>query len=80
MEAQKEKVKPREWLYIIFIIILLQFIVQAAAWLYGGNDGALGYISFAGTVVSIILAVLAIVYSYIQSLSQLHRLAVKLTS
>ncbi|MCG6221607.1 hypothetical protein NB600_18320 [Vibrio antiquarius] len=70
METQEEKMKPREWLYIIFIIILLQFIVQAAAWLYGGNDGALGYISFAGTVVSIILAVLAIVYSYIQSLSQ----------
>ncbi|MEI4549603.1 hypothetical protein [Pseudoalteromonas spongiae] len=66
----KEKMKPREWLYIIFIVILLQFIVQAAAWLYGGNSGALGYISFAGTVVSIILAVLAIVYSYIQSLSQ----------
>lgn len=62
--------KTREWLYIVFIVILLQFIVQAAAWLYGGNSGALGYISFAGTIISIILAVLAIVYSYVQSISQ----------
>jgi hypothetical protein len=62
--------KTREWLYIIFIVILLQFIVQASAWIYGGNSGALGYISFAGTIVSIILAILAIVYSYVQSISQ----------
>lgn len=62
--------KTREWLYIIFIVILLQFIIQAAAWLYGGNSGALNYISFAGTIVSIILAVLAIVYSFVQSISQ----------
>lgn len=62
--------KTREWFYIIFIVILIQFIVQAAAWLYSGNSGALGYISFAGTVVSIILAVLAIMYSFVQSSSQ----------
>lgn len=62
--------KTREWLLIIFIVILLQFIVQVSAWLYGGNTGALGYVSFAGTVVSIILAVLAIVYSNFQSISQ----------
>ena len=62
--------KTREWFYIIFIVILIQFIVQAAAWLYSGNNGALAYISFAGTVVSIILAVLAIMYSFVQSSSQ----------
>lgn len=62
--------KTREWLYIIFIVVLLQFIIQVAAWLYGGNSGALNYISFAGTIVSIILAVLAIVYSFVQSISQ----------
>lgn len=50
--------------------MLIQFIVQASAWLYGGNSGALGYLSFAGTAVSIILAVLAIIYSFLQSASQ----------
>lgn len=48
----------------------MQFIIQAAVWLYGGNSGALNYISFAGTIISIILAVLAIVYSFVQSISQ----------
>ena len=62
--------KTREWLLIIFIVMLVQFIVQVSAWLYGSNQSALGYISFAGTIVSIILAVLAIVYSYVQSITQ----------
>ncbi len=62
--------KTREWIMVIFIVILIQFIVQGSAWIYGTNNSALGYISFAGTIVSIILAVLAIVYSYVQSITQ----------
>ncbi|UPR34410.1 hypothetical protein ISX50_15275 [Vibrio cyclitrophicus] len=65
-----DKLKTREWLFIILIVILIQFIVQASAWLYGGNQGALGYLSFSGTAISIILAVLAIMYSFLQSASQ----------
>ncbi|HAS6172320.1 TPA: hypothetical protein I7149_20120 [Vibrio vulnificus] len=65
-----EKLKTREWLFVLVIIILIQFIIQASAWLYGGNSGALGYLSFAGTAVSIILAILAIMYSFLQSSSQ----------
>ncbi|WP_261884390.1 hypothetical protein [Vibrio pomeroyi] len=62
--------KTREWLFILLIVILIQFIVQASAWLYGDNQGALGYLSFAGTAISIILAILAIMYSFLQSASQ----------
>ncbi|EKO3916301.1 hypothetical protein GI293_001459 [Vibrio fluvialis] len=65
-----KKFETREWVFVILIIMLVQFIVQTAAWLYGGNSGALGYLSFAGTAVSIILAVLAIMYSFLQSSSQ----------
>ncbi|EHH1028494.1 hypothetical protein BT047_RS22220 [Vibrio parahaemolyticus] len=65
-----KKFETRDWIFAIIIIMLVQFIVQAAAWLYGGNSGALGYLSFAGTAVSIILAVLAIIYSFLQSSSQ----------
>jgi len=64
------KLKSREWIYIIVIVVLVQFFVQVSAWLYSGNSGALNYISFAGTLISIILAVLAIIYSYVQSVSQ----------
>ncbi|NUE48125.1 hypothetical protein HUC45_24465, partial [Escherichia coli] len=54
----------------MLITVLLKHIIQASAWLYGGNSGALGYLSFAGTAVSIILAVLAIIYSFLQSSAQ----------
>ncbi len=59
-----KKLETREWVFIMLIVVLIQFIIQASAWLYGGNSGALGYLSFAGTAVSIILAVLAIIYSF----------------
>ncbi|WP_376882698.1 hypothetical protein [Aeromonas salmonicida] len=65
-----KKLETREWIFVILITVLIQFIIQASAWLYGGNSGALGYLSFAGTAVSIILAVLAIIYSFLQSSAQ----------
>lgn len=60
----------REWFFVIFIIMLTQFLVQFLAFMYAGNSSALGYISISGTIVSIILALLAIIYSYYQSTSQ----------
>ncbi|HGY5264072.1 TPA: hypothetical protein ACNU2R_003483, partial [Aeromonas salmonicida subsp. salmonicida] len=65
-----KKLETREWIFVILITVLIQFIIQASAWLYGENSGALGYLSFAGTAVSIILAVLAIIYSFLQSSAQ----------
>ncbi|WCH32275.1 hypothetical protein ONZ60_03945 [Aeromonas salmonicida] len=44
-----KKLETREWIFVILITVLIQFIIQASAWLYGGNSGALGYLSFAGT-------------------------------
>lgn len=60
----------REWFFVIFIIMLTQFLVQFIAFIYAGSSSALGYISISGTIVSIILALLAIIYSYYQSTSQ----------
>ena len=62
----------REWFFVVFIIMLVQFIVQFFAFIYAGSSSALGYISISGTIVSIILALLAIIYSYYQSTSQAH--------
>ncbi|RUE12482.1 hypothetical protein [Pseudomonas aeruginosa] len=59
----------REWLLTIFIIVILQFILHWLAFQYRGSSNALGYISFAGTVVSIVLGVVAIIYSFVQSIS-----------
>lgn len=67
---EKEEFSKREWFFIIFVISLTQFIVQFIAFIYAGSSSALGYISISGTIVSIILALLAIIYSYYQSTSQ----------
>ncbi|WP_323814985.1 hypothetical protein [Cellvibrio sp. NN19] len=65
-----KKMKTREWLFTIAIIILIQFIVQVGALIYSSDNNVLNYISFAGTIISIILATIAIVYSFVQTISQ----------
>jgi hypothetical protein len=60
----------REWFFTIIIISLIQGFVWYSAFVNAGNGSALNFISFAGTLVSIILAVLAIGYTYGESISQ----------
>lgn len=62
--------KTREWIFTIAIVILIQFIVQVGALIFSNDNNVLNYISFAGTIVSIILATIAIVYSFVQTISQ----------
>lgn len=62
--------KTREWLFTIAIVILIQFIIQVGALIFSDDNNVLNYISFAGTIVSIILATIAIVYSFVQTISQ----------
>lgn len=64
------KFSTREWCFIIFIVIIIQFLVQWMSYQFSGSSNALGYISFAGTLVSIILGLVAIIYSFVQSISQ----------
>lgn len=66
------KFSKREWLLVILLIMIVQFIVQCIAFLYAGSGSALNYISISGTIVSIVLALLAIIYSYFQSASQVN--------
>lgn len=64
------KFSTREWWFLISIMLLIQFIIHWLSYQYGGSSNALGYISFAGTLVSIILGLVAIIYSFVQSISQ----------
>jgi hypothetical protein len=62
--------KTREWIGIIVIVTLIHFMISYVSFDFGTSGRALGYISFAGTIVSIILGVIAILYSFYQSNSQ----------
>jgi len=65
--AEKKPFGKREWVFLIVVLILSQLIVHMLAWRFGASVSALGYISFAGMIVSIILAVLAIIYGFVQT-------------
>lgn len=60
----------REWIWFIALLLTIEVLIEMIAWTFAGHQNAVGYVSLAGTIVSIILAVLAIVYSFIQSVSQ----------
>ncbi|MBV7564169.1 hypothetical protein [Pseudomonas sp. sia0905] len=55
---------------VLFLITVIQSFIWYAAFVNAGNGSALNFVSFAGTLISIILAVLAIGYTYGESISQ----------
>lgn len=67
---EKKSFGKREWLFLIVVLALGQLIVHMVSWRYAANANALGYVSFAGTIVSIILAVIAIIYGFVQTVEQ----------
>jgi hypothetical protein len=70
MARNKKKLSTREWILLIILLLLTQFLIHWLSLRYGGSTSALGYVSFAGTVVSILLGLIAIIYSFVQSVSQ----------
>lgn len=70
LEGIKKRIETKDWIYIFIISFLLQFVIYYFSFIYGSSGKALGYISFAGTLISIILAVIAIGYTYGESIKQ----------
>lgn len=67
MEFIKKPFSSREWFLATVILALIQGGVWYVAFIHAKSTTALNYVSFAGTIISIILAVLAIVYTYLDS-------------
>ncbi|WP_337219745.1 hypothetical protein [Vibrio parahaemolyticus] len=60
----------REWWFALILVSVVQGVIWYVSFVNAGNQSALGYVSFAGTLISIILAVLAIGYTYGESIGQ----------
>ncbi len=60
----------REWLMLIVILLMLEAAALIASHSFMSNQDVINYISFASTIASLLLAVLAIVYGFYQSESQ----------
>jgi hypothetical protein len=63
-QSKPSRLSTREWVLVILLIGVVQFTIQIQAFNWCGNGELLSYLSFAGVVTSIILAVLAIIYSF----------------
>ncbi|WP_157760135.1 hypothetical protein [Delftia acidovorans] len=60
----------REWLMLIVILLLIEAGALISSHSFMSNQDVINYISFASTIASLLLAVLAIVYGFYQSESQ----------
>lgn len=69
-ENGKQPWDRTKWLLLIAILMIIEGFVFYAAMENSNSISALGYISFAGTITSIILAVLAIIYGFVQNGTQ----------
>ncbi|WP_043818950.1 hypothetical protein [Aeromonas veronii] len=63
----------REWIQVTVLLAIIQAFFWYVVFENSQSASALGYVSFAGTLVSIILAVLAIGYTYGESISQKNK-------
>lgn len=68
--SEKNSFSKREWILFIIILLIIEGFIFWVSFQFAGNSSALGYVSFAGTLISIILAVLAIGYTYGESQQQ----------
>lgn len=69
-EQENKKFSTREWWMLILLIVLIQWLIHFWATEALSSSAMVNYVSFAGTLASTILAVLAIIYSFVQSASQ----------
>ncbi|HGY5243948.1 TPA: hypothetical protein ACNU2W_000071 [Aeromonas salmonicida subsp. pectinolytica] len=69
-EKENKKFSTREWWMFILLIVLIQWLIHFWSTEALSSSAMVNYVSFAGTLASTILAVLAIIYSFVQSASQ----------
>ncbi|MGU5652242.1 hypothetical protein [Aeromonas allosaccharophila] len=70
INSDKAWLSNREWVFVVIITIISQFLLHQFSSNMMNETQVINYISFSGTIVSLILAILAIVYSFIQTGTQ----------
>lgn len=58
------------WCLIIVLLMVCQYVLTSWTGDFGNDPNVVSHVGFAGTLISIILAVLAIIYAFYQSYSQ----------
>lgn len=69
-ESTSKPFNRREWLLTIALIMVVEFGIFSVSHTFSGEQNIINYVSFASTIASILLAVIAIIYSFVQTDSQ----------
>lgn len=62
-----DKIAVREWILIIALLMLIEYLISSNSYTFRDDQTLLNYISFSSTIASILLAVIAIIYGFLQS-------------
>ena len=63
---EEKKFSRREWLMTVFIALVIEYFIISWSHEYKNQDSLISYISFAATIASLFLAVVAIIYGFFQ--------------
>ncbi|HCH0556504.1 TPA: hypothetical protein NKO30_006636 [Pseudomonas aeruginosa] len=70
MENKNKKLSLREWIFVIAIISMVEYWVITASFRFKDDSTVINFVSFAATLASLLLAVIAIIFSFLQSDAQ----------
>jgi hypothetical protein len=76
---QTDKFSRREWLLAVVVLQMFQYWVFSVSHELKSYQDVLNYVSFAATITSLILAVIAIIYGFVQSETQ-HKTSAALSA
>lgn len=79
MPTDHKQLKRREWLLVILVLMMIEYWLVTTSYEYKSSETLISYISFAATIASILLAVIAIIYSFVQADAQQNASATMLT-
>lgn len=65
-----QKPRGREWILLLLLCLVVEFLVIRSAYSLPSGTDIVRFVSFTASITSIILAVLAVVYSYYQNFAQ----------
>lgn len=70
MEFKNKKMRRREWVMVLIILCFIEYWWLQVSYTFKDENSVVSYISFAATIASLILAVVAIIYGFVQNESQ----------
>ncbi len=64
-----KKLSIREWILVVSLLLLSEYMIFSNSYTFRDDQSLLNYISFASTIASLLLAVIAIIYGFVQNIS-----------